>query len=89
MLGKTIITEDSHFFKKGQIVEGELSKDGLLVENHFVSKDSFVILSEQLSLQDEEKVKNLVRDILKRMFWRMYTRSGFITKYQNNIYNGQ
>jgi hypothetical protein len=80
MLGKTIITEDSHFFKKGQIVEGELSKDGLLVENHFVSKDSFIILNEALSLQDEEKVKNLVRDIIKRMFYRQYVRAAFLLK---------
>ena len=80
MLGKTIITEDSHFFKRGQIVEGELSNEGLLVENHFISKDSFIVLNEALTLQDEEKVRNMVRDIIKRMFYRQYVRAAFLLK---------
>lgn len=80
MLGKTIISEDTYYFKRGQIVEGDVTGEGLFVENHFIPKDSFIILSENLSLQDEEKVKGLVRDVLKRMFWRLYTRSAFITK---------
>ncbi len=80
MYGKTIISEDTHYFRKGQIVEGELTKEGLIVETHFISKDSFIVLTEALSLQDEEKVKGLVRDVLKRMFWRQYTRAAFLLK---------
>lgn len=80
MLSKSIITEDSYFFKKGQIVEGQITKDGLLVENHFIAKESYIILTEVLTLQDEEKVKGIVRDILRRLFYRQYVRAGFLLK---------
>lgn len=80
MLGKVIISEDTYYLKKGQIVEGDISKDGLLVETHFVPKESFIVLSESLTLQDEEKVKTIVRDVLKRYFWRQYTRAAFLLK---------
>lgn len=80
MLSKSIITEDSHFFKRGQIVEGEITKDGLLVENHFIAKESYIILTEVLSLQDEDKVKHIVRDIIRRMFYRQYVRANFLLK---------
>ena len=79
MYGKVLISENTYYFKKGQIVEGNIENNGILVEKHFVPKDSFIILSEALSMQDEEKVKVIVKTILKRMFWRLYTRSAFIT----------
>lgn len=80
MLSKTIITEDSHFFKKGQIVEGDLSKEGLIVESHFISKDSFIILNEALSHQDEEKIRSIVREIMRKVFYRQYIRANFLLK---------
>lgn len=80
MLSKSIITEDSHFFKKGQIVEGELTQEGLMVENHFIAKESYIILTEVLTLQDEEKVRQIVRDIMRRLFYRQYVRANFLLK---------
>ncbi len=80
MVVKTFITEDSYYFKAGQLVEGKCIKNGLLVEDHFLTEGSYVVLNETLTSQDEEKVKSIIRDLLKRWFWRNYTRSNFVLK---------
>lgn len=53
-------------------------EDGLLLENKVVAKNHLVCLTENLSKQDEDKIRDIVRDILKKMMWRTYTRSNFL-----------
>lgn len=77
---QVLILEDTYYFKAGEIVEGEKKDDGVMIENHFVNKDSFINLNEALSPADEEQVRRIIRDLLKRMFWRQYTRSAFMLK---------
>jgi len=75
-----IVIKETYFFKVGQIIEGKKEKDGVLINEHFLPKESYVSLNEALSKQDEEKVRSIVRDLMKRVFWRMYTRHGFLLK---------
>lgn len=75
---KSLIIKDSYYFKLGEIVEGKQTQGGLLINEHFIKEGSYIILSEALTPQDEERVKTLVRDILKRFMWRMYTRNSFL-----------
>lgn len=77
---KSIVIKESYYFKEGDIVEGVETKDGLLIKEHLLNKGSYIVLSESLTPQDEERVKVLAREIIKRMFWRLYTRSAFITQ---------
>lgn len=74
------ITEDSLYFNKDQIVEGIKTNNGIRVGKHFVPESQYVVLNEKLTKKDEDKVRKIVREMLKKMFWRMYTRSAFITK---------
>lgn len=73
-----LVIQDSFHFKKGDILEGKMVEDGLLLENKVVAKNHLVCLTENLSKQDEDKIRDIVRDILKKMMWRTYTRSNFL-----------
>lgn len=75
---KSLIIKDSYYFKLGEIIEGKPVKGGLQINEHFIKEGSYIVLSEALTPQDEERVKTLVRDILKRYFWRQYTRAAFL-----------
>ncbi len=77
---KSIVIKESYYFKEGEIVEGTETKDGLVIKEHLLSKGSYIVLSESLTPQDEERIKVLAREIIKRMFWRLYTRAAFITQ---------
>lgn len=78
-MARSLIIKDSHYFKFGEIVEGKQTKKGLIIGEHCVAEGSYVIL-EKLSSNDEEQVRKIVRDLIKRIWWRMYTRSAFLTK---------
>jgi hypothetical protein len=80
MQEKCIIIKESYYYKVGQIIEGKKTKNGILTKKHFLPKESYVSLKETLNKQDEAKVRDIVRDIMKRVFWRWYTRSSFFLK---------
>jgi len=80
MKQKLFIIEDSNYFKTTQEVEGMLSEGGALVGEHYLPKEQFIVINEALTKVDEEKIRRLVREMLKKMFWRLYTRSAFIVK---------
>lgn len=75
-----VILEDTRYFKMGDKVQGIVTEEGAHIGKHYVSKDQFVILQEAMTKADEDKIRRIVREMLKKMFWRMYTRSSFITK---------
>ena len=79
MTQKALIINESAYFKAGDIVEGKVENDKLIIDEHVVEQSNFILL-EKLSRQDEEQVRKIVQDILKRMLWRLYTRSAFLTK---------
>lgn len=74
-----VILEDSAFFKKGQLIESyNVDEDGVLVEDKYIPENSYVVLKEQLSLADEKRIKELVRQQLKALFWNLYTKQSII-----------
>lgn len=77
---KILIIEDSYNFKKGTILEAEKVENGFIIEEKYIAKSHSLSLNEALTHQDEEKVRQLCREILQRMFYRIYTRSSFIIK---------
>lgn len=77
---KVIMTEDTRYFAQTQELEGLVVEGGIRVGDHFVSEEQYIVLSEALSKTDEEKIRRMVREMLKKMFWRLYTRSAFIVK---------
>lgn len=90
MTKKVVILKDTAIYDFGQIVEGEESGKGLIVENSdFIPNTHYLevrcdeygrALKEDIDNNDVEKVREIVRDMLEHMFWRLYTRSSFVLK---------
>jgi hypothetical protein len=78
MTTEFLVVKSGKHFKSGQIVEGQVKEGNLLVENKTLEKDSFVMLNEVLSPKDEERIRQIVRDMLKKFLYRQYTRSAFL-----------
>jgi len=75
---KFLILETSFFFKRGQIIEGKKTSKGLLTGEHLIKKGKYVSLQEALSRQDEEEIRKLVKEILQKMFYKLYIQSPII-----------
>lgn len=81
-----LITEDTYNFEKGLVVEGYKYDENIVCvpknesTNYFIQLEKTLPLNEALSASDVEKVKSIVRAILKAYFWRQYTRSSFLLK---------
>jgi hypothetical protein len=86
---KALIIKDSLYFSIGQIIEASSLKKGIITkDNHFIKEGCFVpltkkrykIISEKLDRVDEIRIKEIVGQVLKTFFWRLYTRSTFVIK---------
>jgi len=80
MKQKLFIIEQSNYFQFGQEVDGLCVENGAYVGEHYLPKEQFIPINEALTKADEEKIRRMVREMLKKMFWRLYTRSAFIVK---------
>jgi len=80
MVQQLIVLNESAYFKRCEIVEGFPVSGGFQVKEHFLADDDVVVLKEKLDKRDETKIKKIVRDILKKYFWRQYTRSAFLLR---------
>jgi hypothetical protein len=79
MKDKVIILKNGNGYKKGQLVESYVeTKKGIVSGKNYIPKSDFVYLNEKLSRADEEEVRKMIKELLKKMFWRLYTRSSFI-----------
>lgn len=79
MAKKALIINESAYFKLGEIVEGEELKDKFMVNEHAIESENYILL-EKLNSNDEAQVRKIVQDVLKRMFWRIYSRNAFLLK---------
>lgn len=79
MAKKALIINESAYFKLGEIVEGEELKDKFMVNEHAIEPENYILL-EKLNSNDEAQVRKIVQDVLKRMFWRIYSRNAFLLK---------
>ena len=74
-----ILTENINNLKKGDILkEFKLSNNGIVLDKKVIPYDSLIVLTENLTTADEAKIKKIVKDILKLVFWRLYTRNSFV-----------
>lgn len=70
-----VILEDSAFFKEGQIIEKYERKDnGILIEDKFILSNKFITINENLSLDDEKKIREIIRKQFKNFFYNLYMR---------------
>lgn len=80
MKDQILVIKESGKIKEGQIVESYVqTKKGILTGKQYIPKENFVYLNEKLNTADQEEVRKIVKKMLQTMFWRMYTRSSFIT----------
>lgn len=75
-----IITKESFYYKKGQVLTCEQRGDKLFHNDNYLDKSQYLKLNEALSPADAKEVTKIVTDIIEQMFWRMYTRSAFLLK---------
>lgn len=80
MSQKALIVNKTFYYSPGQIVEGKETKEGFWVDSRLIYKGDYINLNEALTSADEEKVRNIVRDIIKKMLWKWYVRSSFFLK---------
>lgn len=82
MSDQILLKEDYKKYKRGQLIEVNLKLSSGIIDEHndFIPRENFVYLTESLSKSDEDAIRRIVREILKKMFWRIYTRSGFIVQ---------
>ena len=75
-----VVSESTFKYKKGSyITEYKKVKNGILVENkNFISNKNLIFLKENLSVQDEKRVKDLIKAQLKYFFWQLYTKNSFM-----------
>lgn len=75
------IINDSFYFNRYQCVDGEETKNGIVTaEGHFIQKSDYITLNEELTSQDERKIRDMIRDQLELFFWRLYTKKSFLLK---------
>ena len=79
---KILLLEKVNSYEKGTVIEncfptirGVLDEQG-----NFIKKKDFLYLTEKLNKEDEERVKVIIKEMLKLVLWRLYTRSSFVTQ---------
>jgi len=75
-----LITKSNKDFKKGQLItEGYERKDSqLLISNKPLDKDQYIDLNEALTPQDEKRIREIIKNQLKFLFWQFYTKSNIL-----------
>ena len=74
-----LVTEDTIKFKKGMIIESyKQVDDGINVSDDFLNESKYIMLTEALSKEDEKKIRDMIRQQLKLMFWNLYTKQSVV-----------
>lgn len=75
-----LIVENTAFFKKGQLLESyKILDEGIEdQEGNYLAEGNYILLTEKLSKDDEERIKEMVRTQLKSLFWNLYTKSNVL-----------
>lgn len=85
-MGKYILLTECNDLPKGKLIETTEKLQGKYIaykegdKTYYIPKKNVINLQEALTTQDQEKVREIVREILVRYFWRQYTRSSFLLK---------
>mgnify|MGYP000653294918 CR=1 FL=1 len=75
-----LVVEDTAKFKKGTILESyKFVDDGINVEEDFLNESKYILLTEALSKADEKRIRDMIREQMKLIFWNLYTKQSVIT----------
>ncbi len=79
---EVLFLESSKNHKKGTILENfHPTVNGILDEGgNFIEKKNFIYLTEKLSKEDENKVREMIKEMLRLFLWRLYTRNSLLTQ---------
>jgi hypothetical protein len=74
-----LLIENTGKYKKGEILkEFKSSKKGIMKEKSFISYNNVILLNENLTKKDEDQIKKIIKEFLKLVFWRLYSRNSFV-----------
>ena len=74
-----LLLENTEKFKKGDLLkEIEVLADGIKKDDNLISHKDVILLNEALTSADETKIKNMIKEFLKQVFWRLYSRNSFV-----------
>jgi len=76
---RIFIIKEGCGYKQGEVIKNYIQTEkGILINNQHIPRENYFFLNEKLSSSDEEEVKKIVKTIIQKMFWRLYTRSSFL-----------
>jgi len=75
-----LIFEDTLNFKRGQLLEDyRVVEEGVEdLQGNFLHERKYAVLTENLSKEDEKKIKAMIRQTLKGLLWNLYTKSAVV-----------
>ncbi len=73
---KVIILKESFYYKPGDVVEVKKISGGVIHENNFIKEKDYI--TEELTKEDQKKIKDMIKAQLEILFWRLYTKSPFL-----------
>ena len=57
----------------------KITRSGIITESKdFISNKNFIFLKEKLSVEDEKRVKDLIKSQLKVLLWNLYTKNSIL-----------
>lgn len=81
-LSEILVVKDTFHYKKGTVVNEKYKEvnEGIEIgdEKRFLSNNSIIRLNETLTSQDEKRIKDMIRNQLKYMFWQMYSKQSYL-----------
>ena len=79
-LHPALIVENTILFKKGQLLkEYKVLDEGIEDEKgNFLAEGSYILLTEKLSHEDEDKIRKMIQVQLKGLLWNLYTKSNIL-----------
>lgn len=74
-----VITETFNL-PKGTVVENYESIEGGVIteKNDYLPSKAFIVLNENISKDDEKKIREMIRQQLRLLFWNLYTKQATI-----------
>lgn len=75
-----LITKSTFNLKVGTVLENyKITRSGIITESKdFISNKNFIFLKEKLSVEDEKRVKDLIKSQLKVLLWNLYTKNSIL-----------
>jgi len=75
-----LITKSTFNLKVGTVLENyKITRSGIITESKdFISNKNFIFLKEKLSVEDEKRVKDLIKSQLKVLLWNCYTKNSIL-----------